>query len=384
MKILVINPNRSDFIYDSVAYKLLGRKNLKKYKYLQDFVLKNDSYFYFNKSSFHNILKSIKLNFIDYILLKIEVLLFYKINPNLNIPIISKRDLDSFDVVFCFGFAIRDIPYHDLEFISKQSKLFIIHLSHYHIFADKINSWSLLENVKFCSDTDITENIFFNYFTDKKINHFVLSYIIDKKFCMINKWEDRNFKIISTGTFHQFEKFMSIKEIKESLISGIFNSLSLHPERRLIYAYSKKLKFLDCFNSPMGGIKFIGNKKNVSQKDYFKIDIVSLYNNYKFAFIGEESIIGVPGIGIYEAVLCGCIPIINNKYYLGTPLYNNNLTVRYDNVDELLSIIKNFDKIKLPEFSNSEFINLINEVQFFFSEENQLNNLNREIALTLN
>ena len=122
------------------------------------------------------------LTFLDSFFLFFEVKKFRKINKIESIPKINNDNITNFDVVFCFGFSIRDISFKSLESIANKSNLFIIHLSHYHLFADKLSEWSKLKNVKFCSDSDIKENYFYNYFVDNKPIHFVLTYTIDEKF----------------------------------------------------------------------------------------------------------------------------------------------------------------------------------------------------------
>ena len=96
MEILIINPHRSDFIFESFAYKILGRKSLKKYKYLQKFIFNNTTYFYFKTSSFYNYLRKIKFTFLDILFLKIEKKYFLKYNNLENIKTIKIQNTYSF------------------------------------------------------------------------------------------------------------------------------------------------------------------------------------------------------------------------------------------------------------------------------------------------
>jgi hypothetical protein len=381
MNVLIINPHRSDFIFDSVVYNYLGRKSLKKYKYLQNFIYQNSTKFFYKTSSFYFFLNKIGLTFFDPLFLYFEVFYFKKINNLYNISQIKNNIIPNFDVVFCFGFSIRNIKYKDLECIANNSNLFIIHLSHYHLYADKLADWSNLKNVKFCSDSDITNNYFYNYFIDSKVCHFVLTYTIDEKFQNLKKWEDRDNKIISTGTFHEFEKIYNKNNIIKNFVSGKFNSLSLHPERRIVNLYASKLKYLDSFNSSMGAVNFYNNNSKLNQRDYFKKDIVSLYNLYKYAFVGEETIIGIPGIGIYEAILCGCLPIINQSLYKGTPLENNNISLNYNNMNDLIFMIQNFEKNFIINYDLNDFKKLQIEIKKFFSNDYQLEILYKNISV---
>jgi hypothetical protein len=58
---------------------------------------------------------------------------------------------------------------------------------------------------------------------------------------------------------------------------------------------------------------------HVGQKKYFLIDIVDLYNSYKYAVVGEE-ISGFPALGAFEAMACGAALFAAPKYYSGLGL----------------------------------------------------------------
>jgi hypothetical protein len=378
MNVLILNPHRSDFIYNSFAYKLLGRRSLKKYIFLQKFINDNNTDFYFSHSSLYNLLKTIKFEWLDFIFLYFERYFFYKINR------INKKIIKCFiqnknyDVAFSFGFAIRDINIEDLKNISKTCKKTILHLSHYHVFSKQITLWSQLNNIQFCSDVDLSNNYYYKYFINNNVKHFVLSYVIDDKFIDTNKFINRENKVISTGTFHEFEKIYSKKSLINFPISNIFGYNTLHPERRLIYYYSNYLKYLDCNNNIMGTINFrnlLNFKSNTNQKTYFKTDIVNLYNKYKFSFVGEESITGLPGIGIFESILCGCIPIINPACYKGTPLENNTISINYNNGNDLIYIIDNLHNEFNKIIDHESFNKLKLELKNFYSVDFQLKKL---------
>jgi hypothetical protein len=379
MKVLFVNPHRSDFVYNSPIYNLLKRKSLKKYQYLDTFFKQHDTDFFFASSSLIRILNYLKISFIDILILKIEYYFFKKINDN--ISSIFSIDKKNYDYTFCFGFSIRELNDRQFNNLASKTNLLIIHLSHYHIFANKLNDWASHNNVVFCADADITDNYFYNYFLNKKPRFFLLSYAIDTtRFKLLNSILERQPKIICTGTFHEFEKLNKITQLKTNPISSVFGFLTIHPERRMLYYFKNKLKNIIIFNSPMGKINFLFFlKKNnsISQSNYFSIDIVEQYNKYKYAFIGEESIVGLPGIGVFEAILCGCIPIINDFCYKGTPLENSDIPIKYNNANHLFNLINNFKTyIDINEFTQDDLQVLRTKVANHYSESNQLINLN--------
>ena len=185
-----------------------------------------------------------------------------------------------------------------------------------------------------------------------------------------------NNKIISTGTFHEFEKIYNISNLTKNDISSKFGFLTIHPERRILFYLKHILNNIEILNSSMGGFSifnFFKKNNTQNQSKYFSFDIVEKYNNHRYVFIGEESITGLPGIGVFEAILCGCIPIINDYSYRGTPLENSSIPIIYYNMNNLYNIIKNFN----PQFSYNKFTDLDLqkmriEISNFYSESNQV------------
>lgn len=387
MKILFVNPHRSDFVYNSPVYSFFKRKSLRKYQYLHSFFNKHDTDAIFFTSSLVRFLSSINLRMLDKILVGIEYVFFRKCNDNYNFNSIFKLNKNIiYDVSFCFGFSISELNNKQLINLIGKSKLLIIHLSHYHIFANRLNDWASYSNVVFCADADITDNYFYNYFVNNQCPFFVLSYSIDvNRFKFLNPFENRQSKIICTGTFHEFEKIYRNSFLKINVISSIFGFLSIHPERRILYYFINKFKNIDILNAPMGRIQFFKafrSNNSINQSKYFSIDIVDNYNKYKFSFVGEESIVGLPGIGIFESILCGCIPVINDYCYKGTPLEKSVIPIKYNNMNHLFFIIKNFEKeIESYKFNDADLQSFRVEVAKYFSESNQLNKLNKFLKI---
>lgn len=381
MKLLFINPHKSDFVFQSVAYNLIKRKSLQKYKYLIDFFNSNDTEFLYTSSSFNNFISKFRLNFIDKILLYFEIKRFRLIN---NLKTHTQTNVKGkYDFIFTFGFSIRDFEKEKIIDLASKSNFFVIHLSHYHLYAKKLNEWSSIPNIVFCADVDIQDYFFYKYFIDKKPKFFVLSFVINDKFTQKNLIREN--KVISTGTFHEFEKIFTITDLKKDVVSNIFGSLTLHNERRILYKFRNKLKNLYTLNSSMGSLNIqslFKFKSNVSQKSYFNQDIVTMYNSYNFAFVGED-IAGLPGIGIFEAIACGCVPIISSYCYRGTPLEYSRNVIRYNNINELISIIDEIDNYSHLITNKNEIEKLRKDICEFFSSSYQLGVLNNTFVKLL-
>jgi hypothetical protein len=379
MNILFINPHKSDFVYESVSYNLINRKSLKKYNFLNSFFLQNNTDFLFTSSSFKTFLNKLHLNFLDPLFLFFEKNIFLNLNPNCNtFEFIKSKNVKvkKYDIIFCFGFSIRDLSYDEVSTFSENCKNLIIHLSHYHLFANKLRSWSKITNLTFCADVDIREFYFYKFFIESTPKFFVLSFCLNPKFKNLSI--NRECKVISTGTFHEFEKIFSKKEILNDQISSIFGYLTLHIERRILFKFKDKLTNLVTLNSSMGtfNLKNIFRiKSNINQANYFSYDIVTIYNSYNFAFVGED-VAGLPGIGILEAIACGCIPIVNIDCYLGTPLENSTSIIKYNNINDLINIVENINNYKHLIKDTDNHKNLIQNVTNFYSENYQLSVLN--------
>ena len=108
------------------------------------------------------------------------------------------------------------------------------------------------------------------------------------------------------GSFHNLDNERPRSFYKDFM--NFFQTNTYHPVRKLVYDNQHLLSgYITCAIAPFreGRIGFL-RKLDVKQKSYFSFDVVDFFNNNKYALVGEE-IYGLPGIGFFEAMACGCV-----------------------------------------------------------------------------
>ena len=91
----------------------------------------------------------------------------------------------------------------------------------------------------------------------------------------------------------------------------------------------------------------------VAQKKYFSINIVDLYNQHRYAIVGEE-LSGFPALGAIEAMACGCVLIGQAEYYVGLGLAPWIHFVPFDgNIESIPLIIQEYDLGKMAMISEA-------------------------------
>ncbi len=199
----------------------------------------------------------------------------------------------------------------------------LVHLSHYFIStSEKSANLSQLKNVWLAGDSDISTNPYFQHFFVWYHKPFlVLPFAVAQRFEVRKPFTEREARCIATGSFHNLDE-----EVPRSCYEDFqrfFNLNTYHPVRKLIHEQAAATGgALVSHVSPYrrkaegGWIKRWLNHFSVTQKAYFSIDMVDLYNRYRFAVVGEE-LSGFPALGAFEAMACGSILIADPKYYSG-------------------------------------------------------------------
>ena len=336
----LLNPHISDFLAEPVLYKYAKRRPLKKYSYLftEQIKQKGCVQVLIDSASSGIIPMGIYIKlpfFLRLIISKIEVLLWKKRNNYGNEVQIhfNARTLPDRNALILFAYK----NYKNSKGLLKTASLFkhcIVHLSHYHNDTSKLSAvLQSIKNLTLAAEVQIKDIPYFDRFFSWYMKPiFVLPFAVEDRFVKRKSWSSRKNKVLSVGTFHFLEKdYASGNHPELEDFIQYSGEQSLHPLRREVYLRQDELsEFIDCSNS-----LYIETKKKDSffkiltpknllagQKKYFSFDIVERFNEYKFVVVGEEVPIGLPGIGTFEALACGCVVIGDKRCYNGIDTKN--------------------------------------------------------------
>jgi hypothetical protein len=372
----VLNPHLSDFFATPLSFLLFKRRSLKKYEY----IIKNDalnngeiSFLFDGLSSslipdrFFSWLPS----FIKKPIVRLEIKKWKKINAvSDNIQIyFDVKDIPNPNVLFFLCYRNYKNK-SNLEKIAAHFKHSIAHLTHYYAFpAEYSAAINNIKNIHIAADADVSNNVFFKkYFSwyNKKV--MIISFAIGERFTIKKTFLERENKAIATGTFHMLENDVAENDANCFEIKKISNTI--HPMRRVLYENKENIiNYVDVFckpfyekNNAKENTNKVSNKMQASQSAYFSFDIVEKYNQFKFAVIGEESIVGLPGIGSFEAMACGCVLFAKADCYAGTGAIEGVHYLKYDSsLDSLIASIKD-------NITNPALITISNNANKFVSE----------------
>lgn len=321
-KLTLLNPHADDFIKTPVSFHLAGRRGLMKYAYLIDIPQKQgqivDVLVDGTLSSLIRQTIFIKLpTWVRRIILWIELTAWIRINhlkqtvrihwsPE-TIP--DRRMIYLVSYKNCVG--AFDLRRPMIEAFEHK----IVNMSHYFILTqEKARNIKSLSGVIFTSEADLRSNPYFAAFFSDRRDFLVLPFAVAPRFCAKMPVEQRRPTCGATGSFHNLYEEQPPHYYQDFL--GFFHSSTYHPLRKQIYERQIELqgKIL-CRVSPYRerthtGKQF-GNlltrlKLDCTQRAYFSFDIVDFYNGNIFAVVGEE-LSGLPAIGFFEAMACGCI-----------------------------------------------------------------------------
>jgi hypothetical protein len=373
----VLNPHLSDFFATPLSFLIFKRRSLKKYEY----IIKNDqlkpgelSFLFDNLSSslIPDKYFSLLPYFLKKIIVKAEIKKWKKVNAigdNIKLHF-NIKEIPSTNVLFFLCYRNYKNK-NSLEKIAAHFKHSIAHLTHYYAFPVEYSAAiSNIKNISIAADAAVSENTFFKkYFGWYKKEVLFIPFAIGERFTIKKSFGERENKAIATGTFHVLENDVAANDANCFEIKQISNSI--HPMRRLLYQHKDSISdYTDVFCKPFyekNNVTLaeksnkVSSKMQASQSAYFSFDIVEKYNQFKFAVIGEESINGLPGIGSFEAMACGCVLIANTDCYKGTGAKEGVHFLKYNNdIDSLITTIKeNINNAGLEQISKnaSEFVN---------------------------
>lgn len=168
-----------------------------------------------------------------------------------------------------------------------------------------------------------------------------LPFAVKDQFYRINKViEERDDNIVLTGTI--------APPITDLTFYEHYKTDCLQPQRHYV---DKIFDSVDYVNNVISN-NYDGSGKGVdNQQNYFKQDILELYSNHKFAIVTSE-IVGFPAIGLFEALVSGCIIISSDNKIL--ELYGLKKNVHYiyvDNYNEVKNILDSIEVDDLQRLS---------------------------------
>lgn len=180
------------------------------------------------------------------------------------------------------------------------------------------------------------------YFVDKP--WVIIPFVFTERFKCMKEFHTRKNKCFSTGTitYKTGEEFLSV-----------YGEPCNQPARKFVMDNQDYFKdTVDCFscdylednpgkvvhendNALVKLYKKIYNRTHIGkQKNYFSFDMVEKFNEYKMCLVGEE-ILGVPGIGYVEGMVCGCAYIgLDSSMYRDLGLMPGVHYIAYDGTKE--------------------------------------------------
>jgi hypothetical protein len=340
--IVLYNPHVDDFLAEPPHFRLFKRRPLKKYGFFIEESLRNNqviqvlvdgtSSAFIPEKVFHKLPK-----FLRQFISKLEYQRWCRINNFSSlVKRVSAPREKSNEILLAFSYKAATGDFSIRRELLGKYKAVVFHLSHYFILTkEKSDHIKKLDNAWLAGDSDITDIDYFKQsFPWYKKEFLVLPFCVVPRFKIRKEWSDRQNRCVATGSFHDLEQERSRE--KYAYYMSTTQLTTYHPVRKQIYEQAESLSnVIECRVSPYrqyaSGSKLQRLIKHfsVAQKKYFSIDIVNLYNDYRFAVVGEE-LSGFPALGALESMACGCTLIAEKKYYEKLGLIPQQHYLSYD------------------------------------------------------
>lgn len=340
--IVFYNPHVDDFLAEPPHFRLLKRRPLKKYGYLiEETIAATGKVRVFVDGTISAFIPdryfSLLPEFLRQWIAEREVRWWVKIN-NLDskLTLILDASEAEGDILFAFSYKAATGAFGQRlpQLASFSVKIF--HLSHYFISTqEKAENLECLADVWLAGDSDISTNSYFRHFFGWYDRPFVvLPFAVAPRFQTLRPFHERQSLCVATGTFHNLYEEIPCEKYRDYI--DFFHLSTYHPVRKLIYDQAPILgkwivSKISLYRGKAGGgvLKRLFKHFSVSQKAYFNIDIVEIYNSYRYAIVGEEAA-GFPALGAFEAMACGCVLIAQPQFYAGCGLVQGEHFVVHD------------------------------------------------------
>ena len=334
----LLNPHIDDFMACPVSFWLLGRKPLVKYGYLideqirrfgsVDVLVDGTISSLFPKRIFGYLPKIIR-----HFLLRKEIKKWVKINNFMGKIKVHWTPETISDRRNIYLFSYKNCTDH-FESRRKYIEAFdrkIINLSHFMIrVSEKSKNTQSLRNVVYTSEADLSDEPFFVKFFGGSNLVLTLAFCVASRFEIKKPFRSRVDRCAAAGSFHNLENERPRSFYKD--VMNFFHTNTYHPVRKLVYENQHLLGgYINCAIAPFRENRIgLLRKLDVRQKSYFSFNVVDFYNNNKYALVGEE-IYGLPGIGFFEAMACGCTLLGHSgRFYNGLGLVSGVHYVGHD------------------------------------------------------
>lgn len=333
VRLTLLNPHADDFIKLPVSFWLVQRRALVKYAYLLDEPLSRGDHVdilvdgtlsaVFGQTLFLRLPRWLRLA-----LLWIEIALWKRINGLDDRVVVhwSARTIADREFLCIFSYKGCVGAFAERKKLIDQFRHKIINLSHYFIrTSEKAANIAQLDNVTLMAESDLRENAYFRKYFPGCRRLLVLPFAVASRFTVRVPISERRGICVATGSFHSLRDEEPAEYYEDFL--NFFGMDTYHPVRKLLNgARAETGDWLTCRVSPYremsGRSRVLTNlvkalRLDAAQSRYFSFDIVALYNDHKFAIVGEE-VSGLPAVGFFEAMACGCVMLgQQGSFYAG-------------------------------------------------------------------
>lgn len=355
--IVFLNPHAHDLLATPVSFRLIKRRGVNKYAFLLEAVRsRHDKVDVLVDATLSSLIPEGVFNLLPYpirrAVLSFELMIWKRLN---DLPFVdihySAADIEDRGRRALFVFSYKDCA-GSFDRRRRQFGAFplsLVHLSHYMIRTrDKSENIRAIDRAVLVGDSDLASNAYFRHFFPWfRGSVLVLPFVVAPRFAASTPFSERLDKAVATGSFHN---------LREEVPAGFYRDFvefwgddTYHPVRKLIFHRADRLRpYVDSYVSPYreqasarGRLSRLVGHFNVRQRQYFRINIVELYNRYRFAIVGEERS-GFPALGAFEAMACGCVLLGQaGTFYEGLGLVDGVHYVAHDGTEEgIVEVIK--------------------------------------------
>ncbi len=320
-RITLLNPHADDFVKTPVSFWLARRRGLRKYAYLIDEpgkhgqrvdILIDGTLSSLCGQDWFTMLP----RFLRLLVLKIEIPVWIAINGLKGKVAVhwSPETITGRDALYVFSYKNCVGAFAQRKQAIDAFPLKLVNLSHYFIrTGEKARNISSLRGVTLVAEADMTSNPYYkHYFPNQPLC--VVPFAVSERFATVKSLAVRAGICAATGSFHNL-----LDEKPRSYYDEFINFFGLdtyHPIRKLLFQHRNELagRFdirVSFYREKSSSSELMAKLfsffgLDIAQTEYFSFDIVDFYCDHKFAIIGEEAS-GLPAIGFFEAMACGCV-----------------------------------------------------------------------------